>query len=320
MTSFLGIDVSKATLESVLLEGCGSTKRYACGNDQEGHRQLADLALSSGAAVCVEATGAHHMALCRELAASGVSVTVLNPKQARDLAKGLGLLHKTDRADALVLARAASMLRPEPSRQRSQAHDELRQISRLIQAFTEERSDSKKRLSNPMCDLARESLERHIAFLGNEIRLLEKQWDQALKRSPGLSRNYELTLSVWGIGPKSARVIVSELPEDLSDLTPRQIASYAGLVPRQDSSGKRQGRASIGQSGNSRLRKSVFMPATLAAFRDQEMKDIYQSLLARGRTHMQAITALMHKLLRQVAAVLKRGSHWVAANPAIDNT
>lgn len=255
----------------------GKFKTVVLPNDETGHAALVGMA--KGAKVAMEATGCYHVPLLRALEGVGVQAMLLNPKRARDLAKGLGLLSKTDKIDAKVLAQSVQMLGAVgPSISRSEAHDELRSISRLIQAYTEQRAEHKKRLATCSCEPAKASLQRQIAFLKEEIGALEKLWDKLVRQIPS-----ELALSVPFVGRKTARVLISELPEDLSGLSPKQVASYVGVVPRENASGKRLGRATIGHTGNSRLRRGLFMAATLAAFKDQETMSFYARLRAKGR-------------------------------------
>lgn len=311
--ALLGVDVAKSTLEAFLRAG-EAERRRGFDNSPEGHKDLLAWALREAGGLPiragVEATGSHHKALARFLEAQGVRCLVLNPRQVRDLASGLGVSCKTDRADARTIALTLEVSRLRAQAPRSALHEELRDVSRQVQALTELCADVRRRLATPSrAKAARDSDEALLRFCRAQVRLLERRWLAALEKSQALKEKYEHQLSVPFIGPKTARVIVSELPQDTSAHSPKQVARYAGSTPclRHSGEGKATGRI---QGGNARLRTACHMPALLASSKDPECKGLYARLRAKGRTHKQALTAVAHKLIRRAAAVHIRHSPW----------
>jgi len=312
---FVGIDVSKGVLEVKVLEGGAS--RFA--NDSDGIQQLLSwLGFECGDSPwhCgVEATSRYHVEVCDLLEAAGGTVNCFNPYQARSLAIGLGYFAKTDRVDARVLAELARLVR-RPYVSRSAVGRALRDLSRQIQYLTDQRSCLMRRASLPSrCLQASESDQRLIACLSLEVKLLEKQWLSLLRGSALHSERYELLLSVPRIGVKTARVITSELPENLSEFSAKEVAAYFGLVPYDFQSGQHNGRGTIGHRGNAHLRKSLFCPATLAMYLVPEFVVLSRNLEMRGKHHLQIVTAIMHKLARRAIAVLLRGTPWQKEAP-----
>ena len=313
MDGYLGIDACALHLECMVVNVEGEVLRKSrFSNTQDGFARLWTWKGEDVVCTGIEATGIYHKDLCRYLGEGGHPVTVLNPYRARSLAIGLGVLAKSDQTDALVLANMMRLLRPKPTCLRSELHDRLRAISRLIQSHTEDRTEAKKRLKGTLGREAKDAISRHIAFLTSEILVLEKSWLELVGQSQALNENYKLALSVPYIGPKTARVVVSELPEDLVGFTPKQIAAYVGVVPQTNSSGKCVKHASIGHTGNAHIRKASFMPAVLGCFKDAELSAFYNKLIAKGRHHLQATVAVMHKCMLRIGAVLTRRSPWVA--------
>jgi transposase len=313
LLALLGIDVAMRSLVACLLL---SEKEYIATfeNTPEGFAALLcwALAKAEGAALRagVEATGSYHKALCRFLEEHGHFCLVLNPKQVRDLANGLGISCKTDKADASVIAQVLGCSKVKCQAQRNQLHDDLRDISRQIQNLTDLTADTRHRMNTPSrCQQAKDSDAALIAFCKLQVKQLEAAWLELLKKAATLQEKYQHQLSLPRIGPKTARVAISELPEESCSLTVKQISRYSGLTPCLKESGETRHHAFI-QGGNAHLRKAFYMPALSASFLDEECKKLYVRLRAKGRTHKVAVTAVMHKLIRRSAAVHIRHAGW----------
>jgi transposase len=318
----LGIDVSSLELWAAAVdESRKVVVRKRASNDEAGCHALADWiqSFSGRPFVVFEATGVYHRLLAKVLANRGIAFRELNPRMARDLAKGLGILHKTDKADAAVLAQAALMLKPDPSVPRSTLHLELRDVSRQILSLTEDRANVRKRLGMPSrADSARQSDRRMVEFFTREINSLERHWKELLKNAPVLLERYRLALTVPHIGHKTARAFVSELPEDLEPYSSKKLCAYSGPAPRDHASGRKNSGAWVPKTGNARLRKALHMISILAIGRDERFKNLYARLKAKGKHHNAAITAVQHKLVRNLIAVLKRKTIWSENPPKLD--
>lgn len=312
----VGIDVSKDTLDlSATLDGA-RLDALRVPNDPSGfealHAWLLARSPQEGWRVALEATSAYHRALVLWLAGRGVAALVLNPKQARDLARGLGVLRKNDATDARVLAQCARMAWREPTPLPSKERAELQEVSRRIDALVGERAKERSRLLKPSaCEGLLESCRRVVAFLDEEIRLLERRWGELLKACEPLRAKHAAVLSVPGVGPVAARVVVSELYAVDRDRSPRECVAYAGLAPQEQTSGtsvRRQTRALT--TGNKRLRSALYMGAVSSARHDPGCRGLYERIVAQGKPKKVALVAVMNKTMRRVAAVAKRGTKW----------
>jgi transposase len=302
---FVGVDVSKLSLD-VFTESLGN-RRFS--NTLEGLAELMAWLGEGNITVGFEATSSYHVLASEHMAQAGCSVHVYNPRQVRDLAKGLGLLAKTDRIDARVIAQCVRLVE-SPFAVRSKLAKELRDVSRHIQYLTKMRADLRKKQGVPgLSEVVVDSLVRQIASLTEELSLLEARWRELAKMSPLHQERYDNLLTVPRIGTKSARVIVSELPEDLSRFSRKQLAAYFGLVPYDRQSGNSRGRSQL-LHGNAHLRQPLFSVATLAAHLDPECRDFAQTLKAKGKHHLTVICAVMHKLARRAIAVAQRNTPW----------
>lgn len=302
---FVGIDVCKRWLDA-FAEPLGY-RRFA--NSPEGVDELAAWIGGSEASVGLEATGPHHVLAAERLAEAGCSVHVYNPRRVKQLAGGLGFLAKTDRVDARVVACCVAIVQ-SPFEARSEAGKRLRDLSRHIDHLTRTRADLKKKKGEPgQSDLVAESIRRQLDALDAEIALLEAAWRELVETSPLHAERYRNLLTVPRIGPKSARAVASELPEDLSRYSRKQLAAYFGLVPCDDQSGDSRRRSRL-KCGNPHLRRPLFMAATLASYFDPECKAFADRLRAKGKHHLCVVCAVMHKLARRAIAVVLRNGPW----------
>jgi transposase len=160
------------------------------------------------------------------------------------------------------------------------------------------------------------SLQAVVETIDAEIRRLEKTFVRLVRKS-SLGGRHELALSACGVGPALARIAVCELPENLKDWSVRQLSSYAGVAAIDGSSGKSSPPAYVPRHGNSHLKGGLYMPAVALIATQPWAKATYARLRGKGRTHQQAIVAVMHKLLIHLVAVLKRGSPWQAEPPTV---
>ena len=306
---FVGIDVSSQTLE---VASSGELKTWQVANDAAGLEALVSRLLALEPALTVlEATGGYEFEAACALQAAGVAVAVVNPRTARDFARAMGALAKTDALDARMLAAFARVLHQPPDRERSVnplAAAELQRLQalvlrrrQLVQMITSERQ--RMRISHIA---ARPSIERVIEFLKTELA------DSDADVAAHVQRHHaELALalaSVPGIGAASVAVLLAELPE-LGKLDRRRVAALVGVAPLNRDSGQMRGQRTI-WGGRANVRRALYM-ATLTAVRHNPiLKTHYERLLAAGKRKKVALVACMRKLLTMLNAIAKTGSRW----------
>lgn len=312
IATHVGIDVSKASLQ-VHIDRSKGRKSLKVSNDPEGIRRLIEVLGEGSYVVSLEATGRYEALVRRELEQAGMEVHVQNPRRMRKLAEGLGYDAKTDAIDALTLAATVGICKR--SAPRSKLREELGDLSRTIEAVKKDRSSYKKRLQTAcFSETAAQHVQRLIADMDETIKALEKDYDARVRRSE-LAERYKLCQTVPGVGDTTARIIVAELAEDLSKLTPRQIASYGALCPMDNASGETVRKSKLKAHGNMHLKGAFYMPAVNQVGSAPWASELYGRLRKEGRNHQQAIVPVMHRILLRVAAVLKRGSAWQADPP-----
>lgn len=306
---FVGIDVSSQTLE---VASSAEAKSWQAGNDAAGIEQLVSrLAGLKPALVVLEATGGYEFEAACALQAAGLAVAVVNPRTARDFARAMGALAKTDALDARMLAAFARVLHQHPERERfvkPLADAELQRLQalvlrrrQLVQMITAERQ--RMRVSHVV---ARPSLERVIDFLKAELGDSDPEVAAHVQR-----HHAELAAalaSVPGIGAASVAVLLAELPE-LGKLDRRRVAALVGVAPLNRDSGLMRGQRSI-WGGRATVRRILYM-ATLTAVRHNPiLKAHYERLLASGKRKKVALVACMRKLLTMLNAIAKHRSSW----------
>ncbi len=308
---FAGVDVSKSALDLCILP-LGLERRFP--NDRKGVRALRRLLLDREVRLVVlEASGGYERGLRAELDDAGLPAACVEPRRARRYAQALGILAKTDRIDARVLARFARDARPEP---RPLPEPELRALAEFLDrgaSLTELRVAEKQRLDaaadrEELREIAR-GLRAHLRHLDREIERIEAEIARRVEARPEWAARVRLLASVPGVGPRTARVLLAELPE-LGFLGRGEIASLAGLAPFPRESGTLKGKRFI-RGGRARVRKALYMAALVAVHRcEGPMRDFYLRLLERGKPKKTALVAVMRKLLVALNAMARDDRPW----------
>jgi transposase len=303
---FVGIDVSSEKLDVCCLP---DNRTWTVDNDPAGHTGLVnELRTLKVVLIVLEATGGYEIAVTAELAAAGLPVAVVNPRQVRDFAKALGITAKTDRLDAGVLARFAQDVRPQVRRLPTEEERFLGEIlarrRQLLQLHTQESN----RLRLASSAKVRYSISDVLRLLKKQLANIDDELDRMIRQSSVWREKEELLRSVPGVGPTTARTLLAELPE-LGRYGNRQISSLAGLAPRNRDSGKFRGKRSIG-GGRGNVRKALYMAALTAVKYNPSLHEFYQRLRNEGKKFKVAITACMHKLLVILNTMMRKNTPW----------
>jgi transposase len=305
-STYVGIDVCKARLDVALLP---SGESFVVGNDQEGFDELLGrLREPRPALVVLEASGGFERPVAAALAASGIAVAVLHPRQTRDFARATGKLAKTDALDARALARFAEAVRPTPRTLPDAEAGEFRSIlarrKQIIQMMTAE----KNRLGAPTSEAVGRRIEAHLRWLEKELSRTDRDLDETLENSPTLKENEALLRSVPGVGPVLCRTLLAELPE-LGSLTPRELSALVGVAPLNRDSGTLRGRRSV-WGGRARVREALYMGALIASRFNPAIKEFYERLVGAGKPKKVALVACMRKLLTILNALMRDRTPW----------
>jgi transposase len=317
---FAGIDVGAEELILVIRKSATAMKAQTFANTSAGRQQLVKkLAKFPNLIACLEATGVYYLDLAVSLHDAGIKLTVLNPKAAHNFAKVLMRNSKTDAVDADTLAQYAERMAFIAWARPSNEALTTRAFARRIHALTRQRAAAKNHLhalaaSQDTPKAVLRDVKLGIAQLQRRIEQLSAEARAFIERHPALQRSFELLLSIKGVGETSAIALLGELLLLPQGLTHRQWVKYAGLDPRVFKSGKsvdKQPRLS--KAGNRHIRQALYMPALSATQHDPYVRAYFEHLLANGKKPLQAVCAVMRKLLHAIHGMLKH-------NQPFDNT
>lgn len=302
---FVGIDVSKAQLDVLLRP---SAECWTLSNDEEGIRRLVRrLKQAAATLIVLESTGGYETAAVAALAAAELPVVVVNPRQVRDFARALGLLEKTDKIDAGMLALFAERIRPELRQIKSEEAQEFDALVTRRRQLLEMRTAEKNRAGTARPAVKRQ-IQKHIRWLTRELDRIEEELDQQIKTSPLWRAQDDLLQSVPGVGPVLSRTLIADLPE-LGQLSRKEIAKLVGVAPLASDSGKRKGKRCV-WGGRAPVRAVLYMAAVVAKRFNPVIREFYERLLAKGKPKKVALTACMRKLLIILNSMVRQGTHW----------
>lgn len=285
-------------------------------NTPEGHEALVRwlAAPDRTVRVVMEATGLYGLDLALRLDAEpGVEVMVANPRAVRHFAIALMKRSKNDPMDTDVLVEFAQRMPFQRWVRPSAAALALHALARRLESLTQMHAAEKNRLHaaqlSPALPVAvARDLKRSLRSLERAVNRLTRQAVQVIGQDPALNLRYQLLLSACGIGPTSALQILAQLAVLSPDLDVRQWVAQAGLDPRQYSSGSSvHKKTRISKTGNRHLRRALYMPALVAIRHEPHLRAFYLHLLARGKAKMQALVAVMRKLLHAIFGMFKHG-------------
>lgn len=307
-TLFVGIDVSKDTLD-VRLQPPRSQVAARWDYDEASVQQLcAALQEVAPSLIVMESTGGLEARLACEMAARGLPVAVVNPRQVRDFARASGELAKTDSIDARVLCNFAAVMKPQP---RPLKDEHTRELSALVsrrRQLVDMRTQESLRLGSAASKAMRKSLEEHIQWLNKRIDDVDDDMGRRLRESPLWREKAELLQSAPGIGPVLSATMLGMCPE-LGALNRREISKLVGVAPLAHDSGKHRGKRRIA-GGRADVRKVLYM-ATVAAMRfNPAIREFAQRLKAAGKPTKVVIVACMRKLLTIMNTLIKTRTAW----------
>jgi transposase len=308
--TWVGIDVAKATLDLHFLP---SGQKNTLTNNPAGHRQLQELLPDPAACrIVLEATGGYERQLVADLLDQGYHVAVINPKRARDFAKALGLVAKTDRIDARVLALFAQKVQPAPAQKIPEKQAEIQQFVARRRQLIDLRTMESNRLEIIRAKGVRKSIEAVLRLLDRQISEVEAAIEALVESDDDWRQKAQLVQSVPGLGGVTATTLVAEVPE-LGQLNRQQISSLIGLAPFNRDSGAHQGKRSIG-GGRKSVRSVLYMAALAARRCNPVIKAFADRLAQQAKPFKVVLTACMRKLLVIVNSLLKSGQSWNPKN------
>lgn len=296
---YAGVDVSSSQLD------CATTAAevWSSAYDEAGIAATVERFLAlRPALIVIEATGGLERGIVAALALAGLPVIVVNPRQVRSFAKGMGLLAKTDKIDAYMLALFGDRVRPEVRPLRSEELQELEALAARRRQLVEMLAAEKNRLTRAP-ERVRPSIEALIAYLEQQIEDLEAQMQKAIESNPIWQATVQLLQSATGIGPTTAMTLVARVPE-LGQLSAPKINALVGVAPYNCDSGKYRGTRRI-WGGRADVRCMLYMAVRTAKRWNPLIRDFYERLRKAGKPKKVANIACVRKLLTILNAMVR---------------
>ncbi len=309
--SKVGIDVGKGWLDAHVLPADQSLR---VPNAPEGIRKLKHwLRRFQVTLIAVEATGKWHRTLHRSLHAAGLRVAVTDPFRVRMFAKAHGILAKTDRLDARVLAMFAAMMDPLARPPAPRAIEVLQELVRARASAVAERTALRNQRAAAKTPFLRKQLAHRTAHLNADIADLEAEIKRRIVADPTLNRRHRILISVPGIGPVVAATMIACLPE-LGAASAKQITLLGGLAPVPDDSGQRQGYRRI-KGGRQIIRNGLYLAALTAAKHNASLSVFYRRLVDNGKAAKVALIAVARKLILLANVLITDNRVWSPLPP-----
>lgn len=296
-TVHIGIDIAKSSLQADLPGGSAVFP-----NTSKGHQQLA-ARLPEGAFIIMEATGSYHLPLLAFLHGRALPAAAVNAARAKSFARAMGLMAKTDRIDASMLSAYGRALQPPASTPREADRVKLRELLALRDHLLGEITTLGNRLEHGQCGEVSRITARLIKKATTSLALVDKAIASLLADSPVLSAHSRVLQSCKGVGPVTAAVLLSEMPE-LGRMNRREAAALAGLAPFANDSGMSSGRRSV-RAGRARVKRALYLASLSAVRFHPQLKETYRDLRAKGKPAKVALIAVARRLLTKLNALLK---------------
>lgn len=312
MEVYLGIDVSKKTLDACLIRNDQKNIKAKFNNTPQGHKKLENWLKGyaySSLHACVEATGIYDLALCEFLYNKGYKISRMNPLIIKRFGQTVMTRSKTDSNDSAIIAQYCSLHKPKQWKPDSEHIKKLKDLVQCLNCLIEDQTRIKCRFekythtSLPSKKIWQDQL-KSIKTKRTEV---EKKIKKLIDSDSDMKENQTLLESIPGLGKRSSQLLLSQINNIDDYQNARQLAAHIGVTPCHRQSGTSlQGRSSISKMGSSQLRKALYFPAMTAMRHNPILKQFADRLIATGKPMKLVIIATMRKLIHIIYGVLKR--------------
>jgi transposase len=305
-TTFIGIDVSKATLD---IWDLTSKQHKTFSNSVSGLKKIIKYFPSpSSSFVVLEATGRFHNLSHETLCQAGFTVSVVNPLRSRHFASALGKLAKTDKVDSQILATYGELFLPPPTPLPSTEIKHLKELVLKRRQLVESKKTATIQSKDSCFKDIKELSTKHINFLKKQIDAIEDAIKTLISTHKDIKKQFDIMTSVKGVGDVLATTLLADLQE-LGSVDAKEIGSLCGVVPFNRDSGMMRGKRMI-KGGRQAVRNTLYMAALTAVRYNEDMKNVYERLVKKGKAKKIALVAVMRKLVILINCLVKEGRVW----------
>ncbi len=301
-THIIGIDISKEKLDIYIL---ANNNLLNLPYTNQALNELVRLIRKIGGDVIVgfEATGGVERRLMYRLSKEGIRYVILNPRQVREFAKASGIMAKTDKIDARLIAEFISKIQPKTNTELNLKQDILRELGVRREQLIDMLIKEKIRLKQTTNDWIIRSIKKTIKMLEKEIERIDSQMKKMIEFDEEKRKQKEVIKSMISCGEITANMIISMLPE-IGKVNGKQISALYGGAPINYDSGKYRGRRII-QGGRKVVRSALYMAVISGIRFNPILREFYERLIRKGKPKKVAITACMRKFIVILNAMVR---------------
>ena len=302
----IGVDISKDTLDVYRLP---EQEHCQFSNDAKGFKSF--IKWLDGAPVyriVYEATGAYHRAFEQAFGQTDLPLSKVNPLHAKRFGQALGKLAKTDKMDAVLLARFGAVVELRTRQVAPQIMYDLKELHIARKALIKDRTAAKNRQKNLTLPMLMRDAKQSLKHIEARLKRIDKAIGDLIKSDTALAERLAILISIPGIGECSAYALIIDMPE-LGELDGQTAAALSGTAPMVRQSGKWKGKSFV-QGGRSQVRQALYMPALVASTYNPNMKILYRRLIEAGKPPKVALTAIMRKLIVLANALVRDQRKW----------
>lgn len=303
--NFIGIDVSKDSLDIFCIS---SSVHKKISNSNKAIKKFFSEIDPKNTFIVLENTGGYEKRCINILLDLGYTLHRTNNNQVKNYMKSFSKKGKTDRIDAIALARYGQERHKELEIYKlpSKEEESIRQMAKYLSDLKIRRAEEKNRLKSPGCDSIYDRIRMTISFLNDQIKEIEKNIDELINKSEEMKRKVSLLCQYKGVGKTTAIQLIAHLPE-LGNAKKQSIAALAGVAPYANDSGSKSGYRTTKGGGRSLVKKALFLVALSAIRFNDEISTFFQMKREQGKRKMVAITACMRKIIVCLNAILRDG-------------
>lgn len=305
-TTVIGIDISKNKID--IADNQNSAVQTVANRKSKIDQWIKSIARQSNVIVLMEATGGYESLLVERLHQHNIPLAVVNPRQVRDFARGIGYDEKTDPIDAHVIVRFGTVVQPAPQPAQSEEQIKLGALvvrrRQILDLINQEQNRSQQSRDKEI----RKSIATVLKALKKQVEIIDGQIEKAVRADEANTRKIEILESVKGVGKVTISTMIAELPE-LGTLNRQEVAKLVGVAPINKDSGQSIGKRKT-SGGRAGVRRTLYMATLVAARFNPRIKAFYQRLLAKGKLKKVALTAAMRKLLTILNTLVATDQLW----------
>ena len=303
ITRYIGLDIAKSQLD--FYEETLGAMRFS--NSPTGIKKVITMCqkISNPLVIC-EATSHYHVSVTQALQNAGIRVSVVNPRYVRSFARAKGHLEKTDAIDSKIIAHFGSSIRPKLLSTLTEEKVQLKALQTRARQLTQMIVMEKTHREGLTTAAMQAQASQHLQYIEQQLEEVEVKMDGLIRQNPELQAIKTRLLTVPGVGPKTARLLVSDLPE-LGKMSHKALSKLVGVAPLNNDSGGTRGKRSI-HGGRKSIRNGLYMAALSAKKHNPLIRDLYDRLMLRGKLPKVAMVACMRKLLLLLNSMVKNGT------------